>query len=196
MFKHILLATDGSPASERATTMAAGLARQHGARLTALYVVDPYPYLGIGEANPMGFQAYMSAALDHASQAHSRVLALTQHTAFFVLAITVAGALARPVLTLAEDTALRRSAVAVGPALAGALFAATQLTTTTWAILVLAAVFRLGRAQPEDATSVRAVFVGEALVFAQLTMAEQAPFALAAILRRLTLRRTALAQAK
>jgi nucleotide-binding universal stress UspA family protein len=78
MFKHILLATDGSPASERATTMAAGLARQHGARLTALYVVDPYPYLGIGEANPMGFQAYMSAALDHASQAHSRVLALTQ----------------------------------------------------------------------------------------------------------------------
>lgn len=78
MFKHILLATDGSPASERATALAAGLAHTHGARLTALYVVDPYPYLGIGEANPMGFQAYMSAALDHAAQAHARTLELAR----------------------------------------------------------------------------------------------------------------------
>lgn len=76
MFKHILLATDGSSASEHAASLAIGLARTHGAQLTALYVVDPYPYLGLGEANPTGFQAYMSAALDHASQAHARVAAL------------------------------------------------------------------------------------------------------------------------
>lgn len=75
MFKHILLATDGSEASSRAVQLAMGLARAHGARLTALYVVDPYPYLGIGEANPMGFQAYMSAALEHAGQAHAAVIA-------------------------------------------------------------------------------------------------------------------------
>lgn len=74
MFKHILLATDGSPASENAARMAVGLARAHGARLTVLYVVDPYPYLGVGEANPMGFQAYMSAAMTHAAQAHSQVI--------------------------------------------------------------------------------------------------------------------------
>jgi nucleotide-binding universal stress UspA family protein len=74
MFKHILLATDGSDASERAVQMAVSLARAHGSRLTALYVVDPYPYMGIGEANPMGFQAYMSAALEHAAQAHARVV--------------------------------------------------------------------------------------------------------------------------
>ena len=80
MFKHILLATDGSEASERAIAMAAGLAHAHGARLTALYVVDPYPYLGIGQANPMGFQAYMSAALEHASMAHSRVLDAVEKT--------------------------------------------------------------------------------------------------------------------
>ena len=73
MFKHILLATDGSDASSHAAALAVDLARTHGARLTALYVVDPYPYLGIGEANPMGFQAYMSAAYDHAAQAHARV---------------------------------------------------------------------------------------------------------------------------
>ena len=76
MFKSILLATDGSPASTRAAQLAVDLARTHGARLTALYVVDPYPYLGIGEANPLGFQAYMSAAYAHAAQAHSSVAAL------------------------------------------------------------------------------------------------------------------------
>lgn len=76
MFKHILLATDGSAASTHAATLAIGLARSHGARLTALYVVDPYPYLGLGEANPMGFQAYMAAAMDHASQAHAAIAAL------------------------------------------------------------------------------------------------------------------------
>ena len=63
MFKHILLATDGSDASSHAAAHRSGARTHHGARLTALYVVDPYPYLGIGEANPMGFQAYMSAAL-------------------------------------------------------------------------------------------------------------------------------------
>lgn len=73
MFKHILLGTDGSAASEHAAELAVDLARTHGARLTALYVVDPYPYLGVGETNPMGFQAYMAAAQQHAAQAHAKV---------------------------------------------------------------------------------------------------------------------------
>lgn len=76
MFKHILLATDGSEASENAAQLAVSLARTHGAKLTALFVVDPYPYMSIGEANPIGFQAYMSAAQEHAAQAHAKVAAL------------------------------------------------------------------------------------------------------------------------
>ena len=76
MFKHILLGTDGSAASEHAATLAVGLARQHGAKLTVLYVVDPYPYLGIGETNPLGFQAYMAAAQQHGAQAHAKVAEL------------------------------------------------------------------------------------------------------------------------
>ncbi len=76
MFKHILLATDGSPASAHAAQLAVDLARVHGAKLTAVYVVDPYPYIGVGEINPMGFQAYMSAAQDQAAQAHGQVQAL------------------------------------------------------------------------------------------------------------------------
>jgi nucleotide-binding universal stress UspA family protein len=76
MFKQILLATDGSAASERAAALAVGLARQNHARLTAVFVVDPYPYLGIGETNPMGLDAYLSAARDHAAAAHARIAAL------------------------------------------------------------------------------------------------------------------------
>ncbi len=74
MFKRILLATDGSDASDHAARVAVDLARVHNSSLSALYVVDPYPFLGVGEANPMGFDAYMSAARDQAAQAHARVL--------------------------------------------------------------------------------------------------------------------------
>jgi nucleotide-binding universal stress UspA family protein len=80
MFKHILVATDGSAASEHAAQMAVNLARTHSAKLTALYVVDPYPYLGVGEANPYGFQAYMAAAQTHAAQAHAKVAELCEQS--------------------------------------------------------------------------------------------------------------------
>jgi nucleotide-binding universal stress UspA family protein len=76
MFKNILLATDGSPASGKAAELAVELARDHGARLTVLYVVDPYPYLGVGDTNPMGLQAYMSSAYEHAAKAHASIAAL------------------------------------------------------------------------------------------------------------------------
>ncbi len=78
MFKHILLATDGSAIAERAAAFAVDLARVHGAKLTALYVVDPFPFIGIGESNPYGFQAYMSAAQECAAQAHARIKTLSE----------------------------------------------------------------------------------------------------------------------
>ena len=73
MFKNIVLATDGSSASEHAAKLAVSLARTHGAKLTALYVADPYPYMGVGEVNPMGYQAYSAAAQQLAAQAHATV---------------------------------------------------------------------------------------------------------------------------
>ncbi|MEY4910844.1 MAG: hypothetical protein RL761_507 [Pseudomonadota bacterium] len=78
MFKKILFATDGSAASNHAAAMAVSLARTHGAALTAVYVVDPYPYLGIGEMNPLGFQAYMGAAQEHSVQAFAHVAQLAK----------------------------------------------------------------------------------------------------------------------
>lgn len=79
MFKNILLATDGSAASEQAAKLAVDLAAGNGARLTALYVIDPYPYLGVGEASAVGFQAYMGNAYEHAAQVHSKVTDLCAH---------------------------------------------------------------------------------------------------------------------
>lgn len=73
MFKHILLATDGSAASGHAAQLAVQLARTHGARLTALFVVDPYPCLGMGQTNPLGFQAYMAYAQEQAARAHADI---------------------------------------------------------------------------------------------------------------------------
>lgn len=81
MFKNILLATDGSTSAESATKLAIKLANQHGAKLVALYVVDPYPYLGIGEANPAGFTAYIQAANAHAAKVHNDVLNLARQSA-------------------------------------------------------------------------------------------------------------------
>lgn len=76
MFKNIVLATDGSAASEHAARLAVSLARIHGAALTALYVADPYPYVGVAEVNPIGYQAYAAAAQSAAAQAHAQVEAL------------------------------------------------------------------------------------------------------------------------
>jgi nucleotide-binding universal stress UspA family protein len=81
MFKNILLATDGSAASTQAAELAVGLAAKGSARLTALYVIDPYPYLGVGESSAVGFQAYMGNAYEHAAQAHAKVADLCANAA-------------------------------------------------------------------------------------------------------------------
>ncbi|MBT0570973.1 universal stress protein [Curvibacter sp. CHRR-16] len=73
MFKHILVATDGSATSEHAAKMAVQMAKLHNAKLTALYVTDPYPFVGVGPVNPEGYQAYMVAAEKVAAEAHATV---------------------------------------------------------------------------------------------------------------------------
>ena len=78
MFKHILLATDGSEASAHASAMAVNLAHTHGAKLTALYVADPY--VSLGSNSDAGFQAYMAAAQRSAADAHAKADALCKLT--------------------------------------------------------------------------------------------------------------------
>ena len=69
MFKHILVPVDGSPTSMLAVSKAAGLAKAFGSTVTALYVIDPYPFTGVGADFAYGQAQYLSAATAEANQA-------------------------------------------------------------------------------------------------------------------------------
>lgn len=62
MFKHILVPVDGSSTSMRAVSKAAGLAKALGSAVTAVYVIDPYPFTGVGADFAYGQAQYLSAA--------------------------------------------------------------------------------------------------------------------------------------
>lgn len=69
MFKKILVPTDGSPLALRAATTAVDLAKAHGAQVVGVYVIDPFPYIGIGDASAAGLQAYLAESRNVAGQA-------------------------------------------------------------------------------------------------------------------------------
>ena len=69
MFKHILVPVDGSPTSMLAVSKAAELAKAFGSQVTALYVVDPYPFTGVGADFAYGQSQYLSAATAEANTA-------------------------------------------------------------------------------------------------------------------------------
>jgi nucleotide-binding universal stress UspA family protein len=62
MFKKLLAPIDGSDLSIVAAVRAVSLAQLTNASMTVLFVLEPYPYTGIGYANSAGLQAYMAAA--------------------------------------------------------------------------------------------------------------------------------------
>lgn len=61
MYKHILLPVDGSETSLLAVAKAASLAKAFGAQVTAVYVLDPYPFAGGGPDFAFGQAQYMTA---------------------------------------------------------------------------------------------------------------------------------------
>ncbi len=69
MFKHILVPVDGSDTSLLAVAKAAGLAKAFGSAVTALYVVDPYPFTGVGADFAYGQAQYINAAKAEANTA-------------------------------------------------------------------------------------------------------------------------------
>lgn len=68
MFKKILVPSDGSPLAHRAGQVAAELAQSQGAQVVGVFVIDPFPYIGVGDAAVMGLQAYLSEAKNLAGQ--------------------------------------------------------------------------------------------------------------------------------
>ncbi|WP_372658082.1 universal stress protein [Hydrogenophaga sp.] len=69
MFKKILFPTDGSELAHTAALTAVQLAKSQGGQIVGLYVIDPFPYIGIGDASVAGLQTYLSQAKAAAGQA-------------------------------------------------------------------------------------------------------------------------------
>ena len=69
MFKHILVPVDGSPTSQLAVEKAIGLAKAFGSRVTAIFVIDPYPFTGVGTDFAYGQAEYLNAATSEANAA-------------------------------------------------------------------------------------------------------------------------------
>ncbi len=61
MFKRILVPTDGSDITAKATQTAIALARLHGAELFAISVKEPFPYSAISEMQPVPPQEFYDA---------------------------------------------------------------------------------------------------------------------------------------
>ena len=69
MFKHLLVPIDGSPTAQLAVDKAIALARAFGSSVTVLFVVDPYPFTGVGSDFAYGQTQYLSAAKAEATEA-------------------------------------------------------------------------------------------------------------------------------
>lgn len=69
MFKHILVPVDGSSTSVQAVQKAAALAKVFGSRVSTVFVIDPYPFTGVGTEFAYGQTEYLQAANAEAKQA-------------------------------------------------------------------------------------------------------------------------------
>ena len=69
MFKNILVPVDGSPTSQQAVSRAVALARAFDGTITAIYVIDPYPFAGVGTDFSYGQAQYLEAATAEANDA-------------------------------------------------------------------------------------------------------------------------------
>ncbi|RRD57376.1 universal stress protein [Comamonadaceae bacterium OH2545_COT-014] len=69
MFKHILVPVDGSATALAAVEKAAAVAKAFGSEVTAIYVIDPYPFTGVGAEFAYGQDQYLSAATAEANAA-------------------------------------------------------------------------------------------------------------------------------
>lgn len=70
MFKKILVPVDGSPTSLQAVSRAVALAKAFDGAVTAIYVIDPYPFTGVGTDFAYGQDQYSAAA---SAEAHDAI---------------------------------------------------------------------------------------------------------------------------
>lgn len=69
MFKHILVPVDGSPTAQFAVEKAIHLAKAFNSHVSTIFVIDPYPFTGVGTDFAYGQTEYLSAATAEANAA-------------------------------------------------------------------------------------------------------------------------------
>jgi nucleotide-binding universal stress UspA family protein len=67
MFQHILLPIDGSASASAAVDKAIAIAKAFGSAITPIYVIDPYPFTGVGADYSYAQDQYLNAAQADAS---------------------------------------------------------------------------------------------------------------------------------
>jgi len=69
MFQHILLPIDGSASASAAVEKTIAIAQAFGSAVTPIYVLDPYPFTGVGADFGYGQDQYLNAARADAAAA-------------------------------------------------------------------------------------------------------------------------------
>jgi nucleotide-binding universal stress UspA family protein len=69
MFQHILLPIDGSATANAAVDKAIAIAKAFGSTIAPIYVIDPYPFTGVGTDFGYGQDQYINAARADAATA-------------------------------------------------------------------------------------------------------------------------------
>ncbi|WP_394755643.1 universal stress protein [Rhodoferax sp.] len=69
MFKHILVPVDGSPTAQFAVEKTIELAKAFNSHVSTIFVIDPYPFTGVGTDFAYGQAEYLSAATAEANAA-------------------------------------------------------------------------------------------------------------------------------
>ena len=104
MFQHILLPVDGSSSSLMAVEKASGLAQAFGSTVTAIYVIDPYAFSGVGADFAYGQAQYLEAATAEGKEALKAAAAVLSAAGVTVVtAIIEAHAVYRGILETAAS---------------------------------------------------------------------------------------------
>jgi nucleotide-binding universal stress UspA family protein len=69
MFKHILFPTDGSATAEKAINTAVETAKQLGAKISAVSIIEPFPYMTVGDFVPVSTNDFEAQAKRNAAAA-------------------------------------------------------------------------------------------------------------------------------
>ena len=94
MYHHILVPTDGSPASERAELAAVEIARRLHAKITAVHVIAPYSpqalaEIAVARPAPLTREEYQAAAEQRADALLRRVTTLARDAHVCAVRLTV-----------------------------------------------------------------------------------------------------------